>query len=67
MRARVGRHFRKSKAIRWHIDHLTHQAGMLQAVLIEGGVECDIVICGWPLRCKGYVWPAPSTRWFRML
>ncbi|MGE4432278.1 MAG: DUF123 domain-containing protein [Sphingobium sp.] len=43
MRARVGRHFRKSKAIRWHIDHLTQQAGMLQAALIEGGAECNIV------------------------
>src|SRR3546814_2875592 len=43
MRARMGRHFRKSKAIRWHIDHLTQQAGMLQAALIEGGAECNIV------------------------
>src|SRR3546814_2773417 len=43
MRARMGRHFRKSKAIRWHIDHLTQQAGMLQAALIEGGAACTIV------------------------
>lgn len=39
----MGRHFRESKAIRWHIDHLTHRARTLQAVLIEGGTECDIV------------------------
>lgn len=43
LRARVGRHFRESKAIRWHIDHLTHRTRTLQAVLIEGGTECDIV------------------------
>ena len=43
MRARVERHFRKSKAIRWHIDHVAHRAKTLQAVLIEGGAECDIV------------------------
>lgn len=43
MRARVGRHFRRGKAIRWHIDHLVRWAEMLHAVLIEGGVECDIV------------------------
>lgn len=43
MRARVGRHFRKGEVIRWHIDHLTRRAATLQAILIEGGPECDIV------------------------
>jgi Uri superfamily endonuclease len=43
LRARVGRHFRESKAIRWHVDQLTCRAGTLQAVLIEGGSECEIV------------------------
>lgn len=43
IRARVGRHFRRDKLIRWHIDHLTRFAGSAYAVVLEHGAECEIV------------------------
>ncbi len=43
MRARVARHCKRQKAVRWHIDRLT-MAGRIIAVHGEpGGRECDLV------------------------
>jgi len=43
MRARVARHCKRQKALRWHIDRLT-MAGRVIAVHGEaGGRECDLV------------------------
>jgi Uri superfamily endonuclease len=43
MRARVARHCKRQKAVRWHIDRLT-MAGRVIAVHGEpGGQECDLV------------------------
>lgn len=43
LKARVGRHLRSHKAMRWHIDRLT-QAGRVAAVGLEpGGSECALV------------------------
>ena len=42
MRARVGRHQRRDKAMRWHVDRLTG-AGRIVAVCAEAdGSECDL-------------------------
>ena len=42
LRARVGRHLRRDKPIRWHVDRLT-TAGRIAGVLtLPGGNECDL-------------------------
>ncbi|MCP5395844.1 MAG: GIY-YIG nuclease family protein [Sphingomonadaceae bacterium] len=43
MRARLRRHFRKDKALRWHVDELSVRASSMAALAIEGGSECAIV------------------------
>jgi Uri superfamily endonuclease len=43
IRARVTRHFRSDKAIRWHIDQLTQSASELIAVPVPGGNECKLL------------------------
>ena len=43
IRARLRRHFRKDKAVHWHIDDLTLAADAMDAVVVEGGSECGIV------------------------
>lgn len=40
--ARLGRHFRRDKAVHWHIDELTVMAD-LAALALPGGSECGIV------------------------
>lgn len=41
--ARVGRHMRRGKALRWHIDRLT-EAGRVAALHLDpGGDECDLL------------------------
>lgn len=41
--ARLSRHFRKDKPIRWHVDELTTRAAHIEALAIPGGSECEIV------------------------
>ena len=43
LRARLRRHFRRDKAMRWHVDRLTVAAGWMQALAFEGGSECGII------------------------
>jgi Uri superfamily endonuclease len=43
MGARLGRHFRRDKTVRWHIDELSSAADALMAFAIPDGRECDIV------------------------
>lgn len=43
LRARLGRHLRGQKPVRWHVDELTNAAQSLSAIAIEGGNECAIV------------------------
>jgi sugar fermentation stimulation protein A len=42
--ARLARHARRRKPLRWHVDYLSTQAAMLGAILIPGGRdgECRI-------------------------
>lgn len=43
LRARVGRHFRAGKPLRWHIDHLTRCARLVGAFAVTGERECALV------------------------
>jgi len=41
--ARLARHFRRDKTIRWHVDQLTTAGEVLGAWAIAGGDECALV------------------------
>ncbi|MBI5128013.1 MAG: GIY-YIG nuclease family protein [Rhodopseudomonas palustris] len=41
--ARLGRHFRKAKSIRWHVDQLTTAGEVLGAWAVAQGDECALV------------------------
>ncbi|MCF8479763.1 MAG: GIY-YIG nuclease family protein [Rhodospirillum sp.] len=43
IRARVGRHMRAEKGIRWHVDHLTTRAASVRALVFPGGEECALL------------------------
>ncbi len=43
IRARVARHFRNDKPVRWHIDQLTQAASELWAAPVPGGNECKLL------------------------
>lgn len=58
IRARVARHCKPVKAVRWHIDHLT-AVGRVVAVLGEpDGRECDLL--DKTLATEGATIPAPG-------
>ena len=42
LRARVGRHRRRDKAIRWHIDRLTGAGRIVAIYAAPDGAECDL-------------------------
>ncbi len=42
LRARVARHFRSDKRLRWHIDDLTMAADHLTALAVPGARECAL-------------------------
>lgn len=41
--ARLSRHFRRDKVLRWHIDELTNAVDSMMAFAVPEGRECDIV------------------------
>lgn len=43
IRARVGRHVKSGKPVRWHVDRLTNLAGVSQALALPGGDECTVL------------------------
>jgi Uri superfamily endonuclease len=43
LRARLGRHVRAEKTLRWHVDALTNGAAHVCALAMPGGSECGIV------------------------
>jgi Uri superfamily endonuclease len=43
LRARLGRHLRRGKSIRWHVDRLTEAGEALGAWVFPGGDECALV------------------------
>ncbi len=42
LKARLARHMRKHKTIRWHIDRVTEPGAVLGAWVVEGGNECEL-------------------------
>jgi Uri superfamily endonuclease len=44
IRARLGRHMRNGKAVRWHIDRLTEAGKVLGAWAFPGGSECELAM-----------------------
>jgi len=43
LKARLSRHLKAAKAIRWHVDYLTNIAGVYELAAIPDGNECQIV------------------------
>lgn len=43
IRARVRRHFHRSKTMHWHIDLLTVKSLEIAALAVAGGDECELV------------------------
>ncbi|MCW8951642.1 MAG: DUF123 domain-containing protein [Rhodospirillales bacterium] len=43
IRARVRRHARVGKTLRWHVDILTNTAGVQAVAALTGGNECDVI------------------------
>jgi Uri superfamily endonuclease len=41
--ARLGRHFRPDKKVRWHVDELTNTVRQITAVAVPGMSECGLV------------------------
>lgn len=56
LRARVGRHFRREKPLRWHVDRLTTAGRMAGAWCEPGGDECALVaaLAGLPVPVPGF-------------
>ena len=43
LKARIGRHLRRDKVLRWHIDRLTAAGRAIGVRAVPGGRECDLV------------------------
>lgn len=43
VRARLKRHFRRDKALRWHVDQITVAAALMAAVPVPDGGECEVM------------------------
>ncbi|ATQ68706.1 MULTISPECIES: GIY-YIG nuclease family protein [Methylosinus] len=56
LRARLGRHMRRGKARRWHIDQLTEAGRVLGAWIAPGGDECALVtaLAALPIPLEGF-------------
>ncbi len=56
IRARLRRHMRRGKVVRWHIDRLTEVGVVLGAWAFPGGDECDLVaaLSGLPVPIAGF-------------
>jgi len=52
IRARLNRHFRRSKSLHWHIDRLTVKADQIAGLALIGRSECDVV--GRLLQSRGF-------------
>jgi len=43
LRARIARHLRAGKPVRWHVDRLTEIGAVEEVAVRVGGQECDLV------------------------
>jgi Uri superfamily endonuclease len=44
LKARLSRHVRRSKSVRWHVDRLTEQGLVIGSWIFPGGDECRLVL-----------------------
>ncbi len=58
LRARIGRHLRKDKTLRWHVDHLTAAGRVTALAAVPGGQECALF--RQVLACSGAAVPVPG-------
>ncbi len=42
--ARIARHLKRHKAIRWHVDRLTAAGSVVQTGIVAGGSECALFV-----------------------
>jgi Uri superfamily endonuclease len=78
LKARLGRHMRRGKSVRWHVDLLTEAGGVLGAWAFPGGAECELAgalsrlpapIAGFGssdcARCRAHLfgWPEAPLQW----
>ena len=56
LKARVARHMRRGKAIRWHIDRLTEAGTVIGTWVVPGGDECHLAaaLVGLPIPIDGF-------------
>jgi Uri superfamily endonuclease len=43
LKARLSRHMRRGKSLRWHIDQLTERGSVIGSWIVPGGDECELV------------------------
>jgi Uri superfamily endonuclease len=43
LKARLSRHFRRGKPVRWHVDQLTERSSVIGSWIFPGGFECELV------------------------
>ena len=43
LKARLSRHMRRGKSVRWHVDQLTEQGLVIGSWIFPGGDECELV------------------------
>lgn len=56
LRARIARHLRRRKPIRWHVDRITRGGAVFAVWAVPGGHECDLVaaLAGFPTPVPGF-------------
>jgi Uri superfamily endonuclease len=56
LKARLSRHMRRSKSVRWHVDQLTEQGLVIGSWIFPGGDECRLVqMCSYlPMLIAGF-------------
>lgn len=57
IRARVSRHLRARKQLRWHVDRLTADGWIVQVGVIVSGLECKLVA---EIMLRGGIIPLPG-------
>ncbi len=58
LRARVGRHLRRGKPVRWHVDRLTAAGRVVEVLVRPDGDECGLFAA--LAACPGAVVPLPG-------
>jgi histidyl-tRNA synthetase len=52
LKARLSRHMRRGKSVRWHVDQLTEQGLVVGSWISPGGDECELVQMCSHLQCQ---------------